>query len=60
MLVGAAEGEPFLLTILPVYQFIAYLVVIIVIFSLVLYVRRGGTIRKNRAGAASTQSEAEA
>lgn len=60
MLVGALEGEPFQLTILPFYQFIAYLAVIVLIFSLVLYVRRGGTIRKNQVSGTSLQSEAEA
>jgi hypothetical protein len=60
MLVGALQGEPFQLTILPLYQFIAYLAVIVLIFSLVLYVRRGGTLRRKHAGRTSVQPEAEA
>jgi len=40
MFFGALRGDPFLLVILPVQEFIVYLATIIVVFSMILYIRR--------------------
>jgi hypothetical protein len=59
MFVGALRDEPFQLTILPIYELIAYVIVIILVFYVVLGLRKGKFQRKKQASKTSVEPEAE-